>query len=254
MNAAGNAAGMVLCGGRSSRMGQDKNFLSWSGRSFLQQAVAAVETHCQQILLVTAGPEQLLPPVESKRLIRVISDELSQAGPARAFCTGLQFLLRSHDGTTGPWGQTMRGAGVETMASCPELVFLTGNDSPALKPALVELLLTRVASNPTIHAAVPAPERGLKSGTHPLCAAYSMRCLPAVQDYLAAGGRSMKGLLQKLHVDWVTQEELEAADPHLESLLNINSPADYRRSEARDCNTSIPRSNCSSDAANDKRK
>ena len=60
----------------------------------------------------------------------------------------------------------------------------------------------------------------------PLCAVYSSRSQPLVANYVQNGGRSMRGLLDCLPVEWLEEPQLRQLDPDLRSLINLNTPAD----------------------------
>ncbi len=55
---------------------------------------------------------------------------------------------------------------------------------------------------------------------HPLFALYHRRCLSKIKAYLADGGRSLHGLLERLpHVQWVVLD--------FQEMLNLNHPDDW---------------------------
>jgi molybdopterin-guanine dinucleotide biosynthesis protein A len=205
-------------------MGQDKNWVSWSGQTFLQHVASALEAVCTTLILIKSAPEQRLPNVYVKIRTEVLVDAVAHAGPAASAQVGLDFvhrwLRRQTDGST-----TLDIA--ETNASEP-IVFLTGNDSPLLQPALLQYLVDRVRMGPEFDAAVPRQNQP-QDDCHPLCAAYKLRGRDALQTFLEQGGRSLKGWLTRLHVDWVTEADLRTHDPDLRSLLNLNTPADLAK-------------------------
>lgn len=49
--------GIILAGGKSTRMGQDKAFMQWNGKSFLQHVIDAALPVCDAILLSGDQPE-----------------------------------------------------------------------------------------------------------------------------------------------------------------------------------------------------
>ncbi|HUR67613.1 MAG TPA: NTP transferase domain-containing protein [Candidatus Thermoplasmatota archaeon] len=51
----GPVSGVVLAGGRGSRMGAFKPLLAWRGRTLLSYSLAALAPHCHEILIM-AGP------------------------------------------------------------------------------------------------------------------------------------------------------------------------------------------------------
>jgi len=47
--------GIVLAGGRSSRMGREKALLEWEGETLVQRAVRLLRMVCRDVLVVTAS-------------------------------------------------------------------------------------------------------------------------------------------------------------------------------------------------------
>ena len=70
-------AGIVLCGGRSRRMGQEKYRLSFAGETLLQRICRIVQPEVSRILIVAAVDQQI-PQSESD--IQVLRDEIPDAG------------------------------------------------------------------------------------------------------------------------------------------------------------------------------
>ncbi|GBD28665.1 Molybdenum cofactor guanylyltransferase [bacterium HR31] len=77
-------------------------------------------------------------------------------------------------------------------------------------------------------AAVPLTDR-----PHPLCAVYRRDAAGVAEEVLRAGGRSVRELLGRLHVRYVTEDLLRAWDPELASFVNVNTPEEYGQALAR---------------------
>jgi molybdopterin-guanine dinucleotide biosynthesis protein A len=59
-----------------------------------------------------------------------------------------------------------------------------------------------------------------------------MACYEPLLHFHGRGGRRLRELLNTLQVDWVSASELARQDPHHLSLLNINTPEDYRAAQS----------------------
>ena len=57
--------GIVLCGGRSSRMGRDKPWLPWRGQPVLAHVVERLGAAVDEVLVVSA-PDQVIPPTPAR--------------------------------------------------------------------------------------------------------------------------------------------------------------------------------------------
>jgi molybdopterin-guanine dinucleotide biosynthesis protein A len=186
--------GIVLAGGRSSRMGTAKAGLEWHGSTLLRRVAGLVGRAAGPVVVVRA-PGQALPPLPEG--VRVVEDAREGEGP-------LQGLL----------------AGLEAHAGSADAVFVAAVDLPLLRPALVVRALAALA--PGVDAAVPR-EAGR---AHPLAAAYRPGVAPLVAAELAAGRRRAVGLLDRLRVAW-----LEAGPD--DGLQSLNDPAAYAAARAR---------------------
>ena len=74
-------AGIVLCGGRSSRMGRAKAWLPWFGRPMIEHVVDCLLPAVDEVVVVTSA-ELDLPP----RPARVVSDRMPERGPLASRC------------------------------------------------------------------------------------------------------------------------------------------------------------------------
>lgn len=192
------ATGVILAGGKSRRMGQDKLPLKVGDTSLLERVVNALSSRCEEILI--AGGK----------------------GPAPA---GSRRILDLRPGRQGPL------AGIEAGLSVARhrAVFVAAGDMPFLTGDLVGHLLGLLSAD---H--VPAVMPVYEGRPHPLCAVYERGIRPAASAALDRGVRSFFGLLEGLpRVRCVGEEELRRfGDPGL-LLTNVNSPEDLIRARNR---------------------
>lgn len=189
----------------AGRVGAEgKAGLRLAGRTFLDAVTTAVSTRVGRVIVV-AAPEQPLPPVAVP--IEVVRDSTPGAGPLAGIRDGLVHALAT--------GQPPRAV---VVASC---------DVPLLAPAVVRLLLDRLAAS-SARWVVP-----FVSG-HPqvLVSAIAPELLGAIERHLAAGRRDPRGLLDELRradpaaVAVVTELEVAVADPDCLSFMDVDTPAD----------------------------
>ncbi|HEX5443849.1 MAG TPA: molybdenum cofactor guanylyltransferase [Pirellulales bacterium] len=191
-------AGIILCGGRSSRMGAAKALLPFGPERMLQRVVRLLAEAVDQIVVVAAA-EQELP--ELPKDIKVARDELPYRGPLAGLAGGLNLL-----------------------AGRADLVYLTGCDVPLLSPRLVRRMF-ELADD--YEAAVPVELSGAKKLYHPLAAVYRTTVRPHVSGLLAADRLRLVDLFQRLRTREVLLDELKASDPGLGSLRNLNDHEGY---------------------------
>ena len=108
-------AGIVLCGGQSSRMGRPKAWLPFGEELMLPRVVRLLSEAVSPIVVV-AAPEQEVPPLPAD--VQIVRDEEKGRGP-------LQGLL----------------AGLGAFQGRADAAYLSSCDVPFLKPAFVRRLI-----------------------------------------------------------------------------------------------------------------
>ena len=201
--------GIVLCGGRSSRMGSPKAWLDFGGEPLLVRVVRIVRRVCAPVVVV-AAPGQDVPPLPPD--VAIARDPLEGRGPLQGIATGLRTLLDSPGGSEGV-----------------DAAFVSSTDAPFLEPALIARLAALRGSDHDI--AVPRTE----GHYHPLTAIYACTCLPHIEALLAADRLRPFFLFERVRTvlcdaaALLADPDLATADPALRSLENINTPDDYAR-------------------------
>src|SRR5438034_1928815 len=84
-----SVGGVVLCGGRSQRMGRPKAWLPFGGELMLPRVVRLLGQVVQPIVVV-AAPEQDVPPVPPD--VAIVRDEGRGRGPLQGLAAGLAAL------------------------------------------------------------------------------------------------------------------------------------------------------------------
>ena len=192
-----SCAGIVLAGGLNSRMGgSNKAFLEIDGRPFLDRILATLSGCFDECLLVTREPADF-----SHLDAAVVSDIFDLRSPL----TGIH-------------------AGLLNMAA--DYAFCTSCDTPFLSRETIDILVGEIS--PEIDAVVPA------SGSHyqPLCAIYSKKCLPPIEDQLARRDAKVDRLFEKIRLKTVGYDRFKTADPALKAFFNVNTPADLQTAKA----------------------
>jgi molybdenum cofactor guanylyltransferase len=202
------AAGIVLAGGRSSRMGTPKAALEWHGSTLLRRVTGIVARGVDGPVVVVRAPGQPLPSLPSA--IEVVEDAREGRGPLEGLAAGLAAL----DGRA-------------------EVAYASSTDAPLLHPAFVRRVLHAVDDD----VDVALPRAG--GFPHPLAAAYRTTLRPQIERLLAADRLRPAFLFDECRVLRLDEETLlgdpalAAADPALDSVLNLNERADYESARAR---------------------
>ncbi len=194
------AGGIVLCGGKSRRMGRPKVMLPFGPESMLQRVVRLVGAVGEPVVVV-ASPGQDLPRLPSTT--GVVCDRWPDRGPLE----GIR-------------------AGLEALGEQAEAAYVTGCDVPLLVPGFVRRMIELSAG---FDVAVPHVD----GYDEPLAAVYRTSVLAHVEALLAADRLRPAFLFERVRTRRIMADELTDVDPGLESLANVNSPADYLAALAR---------------------
>lgn len=188
------AGGIVLCGGKSTRMGVPKATLPFGPETMLQRVVRLLATVVSPIVVVAAR-EQVLPDLP--RDVIVTRDEREQKGPLEGLRAGLKALPSS--------------VGVAYVTSC---------DVPLLAPGFVERMVELLGDHD-----IAVME--IDGFPHPLSAVYRRETLPHIEALLAADRLRPVFLFDAVRTRRVRPAEMASVDPELLTLRNLNTREDY---------------------------
>ena len=189
-----NAGGIVLSGGKSTRMGVPKATLPFGPETMLQRVVRLLSTVVSPIVVVAARGQEL-PDLPAD--VVVTRDERDERGPLEGLRAGLKALP---DGV--------------------DAVYATSCDVPLLVPAFAERMIALIGD----HEIAVMEIDGF---THPLSAVYRRSVLPQIESLLDQNRLRPAFLFQAVPTRRVAPEEMVAADPKLQTLRNLNTREDY---------------------------
>jgi molybdopterin-guanine dinucleotide biosynthesis protein A len=188
-------AGIVLCGGKSTRMGTSKALLAFGPETMLQRVVRILGEVVSPIVIVAALDQELPPLPEGVILAR---DENEGRGPLEGLRAGLKALP----------------ADVDT-------AYVTSCDVPLLVPAFVRQIID-------LASGYDVAVMEIDGFTHPLSAVYRRSTLATVEDLLENNRLRPVFLFDAVKTRRVRPEEM-TADPNLRTLRNLNTRADYEQ-------------------------
>jgi molybdenum cofactor guanylyltransferase len=189
------AAGIVLCGGRSTRMGSSKAMLPFGAETMLQRVVRLLGTVASPLVVVAAG-DQRLPDLPTS--VTVTRDEHEGRGPLEGLRAGLKALPGDVDAA-----------------------YVTSCDVPLLVPEFVQRMVDLLGDYDIAVVEIDG-------FPHPLSAVYRRRTLPHVEALLDADRLRPVFLFERVPTRRVQPAELASVDPHLSTLRNLNTHEDYQ--------------------------
>ncbi len=180
--------GVVLCGGRSARMGRPKALLPWRGTTMVVHVVRILREVVDEIVVVTS--EGLVLPKEELVGLgaRIVADRVPDLGPLGGIREGLA-QVRS------------------------ESAYVTSTDAPFLTAEFVERLFS--------FGGCAAPE--VDGFVQSLAAVYPRALAAVASDLIAAGRMRPLFLLEAGNYRKVDVREL----PDLAPLAGFNTPEEY---------------------------
>ena len=190
------SGGIVLCGGKSTRMGTSKALLPFGPETMLQRVVRILGSVVAPMVVVAAA-DQALPGLPDD--VIVTRDEQESRGPLE----GLR-------------------AGLTALPSNVEAAYVTSCDVPLLVPGFVTEMI-RLAEGHDITV------MEIDGFPHPLSAVYRRSVLPQVEALLAADRLRPVFLFDQMRTRRVRPAEMTGVDPDLMTLRNLNTREDYAR-------------------------
>jgi molybdenum cofactor guanylyltransferase len=186
--------GLIMAGGKSRRLGQDKRFLILGGKSCLQRVLDVYKVLFEEIVIVADEKD----PFQSLG-VRVVEDMI----PGKATLGGLYTGLH-HAGS--------------------DRVFAVAVDMPSLSVEAIRIVLEQAGQ-----ADIVIPD--LNGKLQPMHAVYSKACLPYLKELVDASRLKVQELcaIPELSVHRIPQSVFERVDPELRSFFNINTPEDLAR-------------------------
>ncbi len=194
--------GVIVCGGKSSRMGSPKAWIDAFGDPMLARVARALSPIAAPIVVVAAAGQAL--PILPASVV-VLRDPIDDLGPLAAVATGLTAI-----------------------AAEARAAIVCSTDLPFFEAIVAERLAALRGDH---DAAVPEVRGHLR----PLAAVYATRVGRVAASLIASGERRMRALCAAIDARVVTEETLlddraiALADPDLRSFEDVNTPEDIAR-------------------------
>jgi len=182
--------GVVLAGGQSRRIGQDKALLELGGRTLIAIVAGRLASVCQEVLIASGSTVRY-----ADLGFPVVTDRFPGVGVLGGLHAGL--AAASHD-----------------------LILAVGCDMPFLDPRLLRVFVAWAEGFD-----VAVLRRGEQ--VEPLHGAYRRTCLPAIEAAIRAGKRRVISFFPQVRVRYIAPEKAASVDPDLRSFWNVNTLRDW---------------------------
>lgn len=183
--------GVILAGGTSRRMGQNKALLEVDGSPIIARMYRTLASLFHEVIIVTNTPHDydFIPCAK-------VPDIYPETGSI----AGLHSALAN---------------------SRTDLTFVTACDMPFLDPHIIRHICALLVDG--YEAVTPFSE----GGQEPLHALYKSSCRDVFENAIKNGELKILDILPRLNSRLVTWEEIKAAAGSKESFLNVNTPEEY---------------------------
>jgi molybdenum cofactor guanylyltransferase len=187
-----NVTGVVLAGGKSRRMGEDKRFLTVGEETLLSRATSVMAQLFPEVLVIIAQD----------------SSPLTVSG-----CTVYRDLIADCGSLGGLYTGLAKATG--------QRVFVVACDMPFLNPGMIQWFVDRDPAADIVMARLP-------TGLQPLHALYSKRTLPVLERMAAAHALKIQRIASEpsLRRTFVLPSEWGERDAFAQMFQNVNTPAD----------------------------
>ncbi len=191
--------GVVMAGGRSTRYGSDKAFADLGGISLVQRAASSLRPVAGRVVVVANDVER-----HAMEGLLVRPDLVPGIGPLGGLHTAVA------------WAAEEASRGVAVLAT----------DMPFVPASLLDDLAGRLSPGAAVVPASTGPR-----GFEPLCAAYDVGCLPAIEAAVARGDRAVISFFQDIELRIVDLAVVSSHGDPEKMFFNVNRPEDHLRAE-----------------------
>jgi molybdopterin-guanine dinucleotide biosynthesis protein A len=180
-------SGIILSGGKSIRMGENKAFIEIEGVPIISRIYDLFKELFQEVIIVTNQTE-FFRNFDS----RICQDLIPNKGALGGLYTGIFFSSFRYS-------------------------FCVACDMPFIKKSLVQYLIKNIQDEDVI---VPRTKDGLQ----PLHAIYSKNCLDPIRRIIEEGKYKIIDFYKMVKVKIVEENNLLSLDPFRDSFINVNTP------------------------------
>ena len=170
MESKNNITGIVLTGGKSSRMGIDKGLLLFKDKTFLERSIEALKPLVTEIIIVSDNPKHDVSGIKR------VEDLIKNSGPLAGIYSGLKASKTDYN----------------VVLSC---------DIPLINSNVIKELIIAIDQNSDI---ILLESNGIRM---PLIAIYKKECLNVFLDQLTMGERKLWVAVNKCNTNIIVLDQ-----------------------------------------------
>ncbi|NLL81439.1 MAG: molybdenum cofactor guanylyltransferase [Tissierellia bacterium] len=181
---------IILAGGKSTRMGFDKQLLKIDRRKLMDSIINKLKSEFEEIIIVSNRPE-LYIGLSHKITVDIIKDK----GPLGGIHAGL-------------------------LKSSSKYGFVVACDMPNIHIDYVKYMKDKITDDSF------GCTTKFGDWIEPFSSFYSVDLIGAIEDYLRSNRRSINGLIDQLKFSYIEEDEARRFSPNWDMFLNLNTKND----------------------------
>ncbi|WP_458453336.1 molybdenum cofactor guanylyltransferase [Methanobrevibacter sp.] len=194
---------IILCGGKSSRMGQDKGSMIIQDKPMIKHILSTLNHQINEVVIVLNDSERIgryakfIDPTDYDYKLTFVEDEIKNKGPLPGIKTGLSKIKGNY-------------------------ALILPCDSPYVSKNYINTIFEELDEN--YQAIVPYHDNENKLKTsEPLHSIYSKSVVPEIEDLLEKDILHIKGLIEKINAKYVLIDNKKIEK---KEFRNLNRPED----------------------------
>jgi molybdopterin-guanine dinucleotide biosynthesis protein A len=185
---------VILAGGKSQRMGFDKQFLRINEKNLMRILISKLRKQFKEIIVVTNKPEGYVGLCD-----KIVSDEIVGLGPLSGIHIGLK-------------------------ASSSKYAYFLACDMPNINFEYIDYMKNKIRNSDYDVCITRFGE-----WIEPFNAFYSKNIVDKIEDHLLCGKRSIYSLIKGLNTCFISEEEARRFSPNWEMFCNLNTEEDLEQ-------------------------
>ena len=195
MNNSQRVTGIILAGGKSSRLGRDKAWEDVGGQRIIDRVIGTLQSSCDEVLIIGDRPERQ-NELSLPKCIQYRSAELEGRGSIGGLYTGLK-------------------------ASDTLWSLVVACDMPFISRELIRFMLSIISKN-RCDAIVPVIN-GRYQPTHAL---YNSTCIPFIEKNISSGNFRMDSYFDEIYLEEISEDVINSIKGAELSFFNVNTEDD----------------------------
>ena len=196
---------IILCGGQSRRMGQDKGSMIIKDKPMIKYILSTLNNEIDEAIIVLNDCERIsrysefINPKDYNYKIKFVEDKIKNKGPISGILTGLENISTDY-----------------------AIVFPC--DNPFISKNTIQTLFSEISKDSQAIVPYHDPENKLKT-SEPLHSIYNKNIIPLINELILKNSLHIKGIIEKIETKYVLIDNKKILK---KEFRNLNRPEDLK--------------------------